>query len=119
MRKTFPTDTLAKRLSSFIEENIATVSSLADICDEFHYSKNYVERIFNRAFGVSPIQYINDAKIKRAMYLLETTSKPIGMISEECGYFDYPYFYKRFVYKAGASPSEWRKRIQQNPLNRD
>jgi YesN/AraC family two-component response regulator len=32
-------------------------------------------------------------KIKKAMYLLETTSKPITAISEECGYFDYPYFY--------------------------
>ena len=111
-----PMNPLAKRLSEFVEENIGTISSLSDICGAFHYSKNYVERIFNREFGVSPIQYINDVKIRRAMYLLETTSKPITAISEECGYVDYPYFYKRFVQKTGVSPSKWRKMIQTDPL---
>jgi AraC-like DNA-binding protein len=71
-----------------------------DLCDKFHYSKNYIIRIFNKELGVSPIQYINHEKIKRAMYLLETTSKPIGEIAIECGYSDYPYFYKKFVQSA-------------------
>ena len=118
LRQKAPSDALADKLSKFVDENIAKITSLADLCEAFHYSKNYVERLFQREFGVSPIQYINDAKIKKAMYLLETTSKPISVISEECGYSDYPYFYKRFVQKAGVSPSEWRRIIQINPANR-
>ena len=107
-----------KRLSEFVEENIEAISSLSDICEALHYSKNYVERICNREFGVSPIQYVNDMKIKKAMYLLETTSKPITSVSEECGYVDYAYFYKRFVQKTGLSPSKWRGMIRNDPLNR-
>ena len=118
LRPKTPSNALADQLSKFVEDNITTITSLADLCEAFHYSKNYVERLFQREFGVSPIQYINDVKIKKAMYLLETTSKPITAIAEECGYFDYPYFYKRFVQKAGVSPSEWRKNIQKNPANR-
>ena len=114
-----PSNALADKLSKFVEENIMSVTSLSDLCAAFHYSKNYVERLFQREFGVSPIQYINDMKIKKAMYLLETTSKPITVISEECGYFDYPYFFKRFVQKTGVSPSEWRKIIQRDPAARD
>ena len=113
-----PSNTLSDRLSKYVEENIAAISSLSDLCEAFHYSKNYVERIFQREFGVSPIQYVNDLKIKKAMYLLETTSKPITAISEECGYLDYPYFYKRFVQKTGLSPSKWRSMIRNDPLNR-
>ena len=119
LRQKAPSNTLSDRLSKYVEENIASITSLSDLCEAFHYSKNYVERVFQREFGVTPIQYINDVKIKRAMYLLETTSKPITVISEECGYVDYPYFFKRFVQKTGVSPSEWRKSIQSNPTNRD
>ena len=107
----------ARILAEYVENNLSDISSLSDICNEFHYSKNYIIRIFNKEFGVSPIQYINNAKIKRAMYLLETTSKPIGEIAAECGYTDYPYFYKRFVQSAGVSPLEWRKQMQENPLS--
>ena len=106
LRQKVPSSTVADTLSKFVEEHIAEITSLADLCEAFHYSKNYVERLFHREFGVSPIQYINDVKIKKAMYLLETTSKPITEISEECGYYDYPYFFKRFVHKTGVSPSE-------------
>lgn len=110
-------NTTAQLISEYLENNIATVSSLSDICREFHYSKNYIIRIFKKEFGVSPIQYVNDAKIKRAMYLLETTSRPVKEITEECGYSDYPYFYKRFVRKTGLSPLRWRRQIQENPLS--
>lgn len=107
----------AQMISQYVENNLVTISSLSDLCDKFHYSKNYIIRIFNKEFGVSPIQYINHEKIKRAMYLLETTSKPIGEIAIECGYADYPYFYKKFVQSTRMPPLEWRKKIQENPLH--
>ena len=118
LRKSAHRPTIAQNIAEFIDKNIKNISSISDICEKFHYSKNYIERIFKKEFEMSPIQYINNSKIKLAMYLLETTSMPIGQISEECGYFDYPYFYKRFINKAGLSPSEWRKKIQSDPLNR-
>ena len=104
--------------SEYVDKNLAKISSLSDICEEFHYSKNYVIRVFNKEFGKSPIQYINDAKIKRAMYLLQATSRPIREVMEECGYSDYSYFYKRFLGKTGLAPQKWREKIQKNPLLR-
>lgn len=108
----------ARQFSEYIDKNLDKISSLSDLCEVFHYSKNYIIRIFNKEFGASPIQYINDVKIKRAMYLLESTSRSVKEIVEECGYSDYPYFYKRFVQKTGCSPLRWRKQIQENPLSR-
>jgi len=118
LRQNTKKTTVAQKAADFIEKNLKNVYSLSDICDEFHYSKNYIIRIFKREFGVTPIQYINERKIKRAMYLLETTSKNIGIVSEECGYTDYAYFYKLFMRKTGDTPSAWRKKIQQSPLYR-
>ena len=99
---------VAHKISRFIDENITTVTSLSEICLHFHYSKNYIIRIFKKEFGVTPFEYINELKIKRAMYLLETTSRPIEEISAECGYRNYSYFYKVFVEKNGTSPAKWR-----------
>ena len=106
---------IGQRLADYIEKNIAT-ASLTALCETFHYSKNYVIRLFGREFGTSAVKYINGERIKRASYLLETTSKPIGEIAAECGFSDYPYFYKLFVKTVGESPQLWRKRMQEDPL---
>ncbi len=108
---------LAQEISGYIENNFITVT-LDSLCKQFNYSKNYIIRIFNKEFGISPISYINDIKIKRATYLLETTSLPITDIAENSGFNDYPYFYKRFYFKTGLSPKQWRKTVRENPLKR-
>ena len=118
LRKNPEKNPMAEKMSKYIEENIEKIVSLEDICKAFHYSKNYIIRIFNKEFGISPVQYINEVKLRRAMYLLETTSKPIGEIATECGYADYAYFYKRFIQKVGISPKTWRKHIHTFPFYR-
>ena len=118
LRKTSEKAPIAEALAEFIERNLHRPLSLSDLCEEFHYSKNYVIRIFNEAFGVTPICYINEVKLNRAMYLLETTSKPVGEVAAECGYTDYPYFYKRFIQRTGVSPVQWRRQMQVDPLHK-
>ena len=108
---------LAQEISGYIENNFKTVT-LDSLCKQFNYSKNYIIRIFNKEFGVSPVSYINDIKIKCATYLLETTSLPVSEIAETSGFNDYPYFYKRFFLKTGLSPQSWRKAVRENPLKR-
>lgn len=105
-------DTSASRIRRFIAENYLSVSSLEDICREFHYSKNHVINVFRNAYDQTPFEYINDVKIHRAMYLLEVTSKPIDEISEECGFNHYSHFYRLFVRKNGISPFEWRRQMR-------
>lgn len=109
-------ESVAQKISEYIEENIDRELSLSDLCNVFHYSKNYIIRIFRKEFGMPPFEYINELKIKRSMYLLETTSRPIEEIARECGYSNYSYFYRSFVKRTGTSPIQWRREIQKNPL---
>ncbi len=105
-------DTPARQIRRFIAENYLNISSLEDICREFHYSKNHVINIFRDAYDETPFEYINDVKIRRAMYLLEVTSKSIDEIAEECGFNHYSHFYRLFVRKNGISPFEWRRQMR-------
>ena len=110
------TSAIAAGLAEYVERNIENITSLTQLCKELNYSKNYVIRIFNKEFGMSPFQYVNEIRLKRAMYLLETTSRPIDEVAHACGYADYAYFYKRFVKKTGLAPLKWRKKMQRDPL---
>ena len=108
---------MAEAMADYVEKNLHMAFSLSALSEEFHYSKNYILRIFKQEFGTSPVQSVNERKLTRAAYLLETTSKPLSEIAETCGYSDYPYFYKRFVQKNGMSPLKWRKQKQADPLH--
>jgi AraC-like DNA-binding protein len=107
---------LARRIGEYIEKNLQNIDSLSSLVDEFHYSKNYIIKIFKKEFGVSPFQYINTLRINRARYLLEATSKSLSEICKECGFADYSYFYKRFLQGTGTSPLRYRRQVQRDPL---
>ena len=105
-------DSPARLIRRFIQKNYLCINSLEDISTEFHYSKNHVINIFREEYGITPFEYINDLRIKRAMYLLQVTSSSIEEISSESGFNHYSHFYRLFVRRNGISPYEWRQRIR-------
>ena len=105
-------DGTVRQIRRFIQKNYTQLRSLEEICVEFHYSKNHVINLFKEEYGLTPFEYINDLRIKKAMYLLEVTPKSIEEISGECGFNHYSHFYRLFVRKNGTSPYEWRARIR-------
>lgn len=109
-RKT--SDTPAKRIAEYIETEYLSLSSLNDVCKAFHYSKNHVINVFKSEYGMTPFEYVNELRIRRAMYLLEVTSKPIEEIALQSGFNHYSHFYRLFLRKNGISPYEWRKRAK-------
>ena len=111
-RSSSVSNTSASKMLRYIDQNYLTISSLDQICEHFHYSKNHVINIFRQSQGLTPFEYINDLKIRRAMYLLEVTSKPIDEIAAESGFNHYSHFYRLFMRKNGVSPFEWRKKVR-------
>ncbi len=109
-------NTPAKKIANYIDKEYLNIISLDEICKEFHYSKNHVINIFKEEYGTTPFDYINEMKIRRAMYLLEVTSKPIDTIALESGFNHYSHFYRLFTRKTGTSPFEWRKKIKISPV---
>lgn len=71
-------------------------------------SESHFRKIFLRLMGVSPLEYLNRYRIKRAMYLLQTTTNPISHIAEECGFLSVTTFNRNFQRYNDTSPSQWR-----------
>ena len=117
LQKKKKTTSTADKIAEFIGKENLNEISLEKICKEFHFSKNHIINIFKKEFGITPIQYINDLKLKRAQYLLEATSDTLENISFQSGFNDYSQFYKLFYRKNGLSPLKWRNIKQMNPLH--
>jgi len=72
-------------------------------------SQEHVNRTFRRALNVTPTEWLNGERIRRARQLLETTRMPVLEISFECGFESPSYFHRRFREATGRSPREYRR----------
>jgi len=95
-------------IAEFISAECFFGITLDDICKKFNFSRNYIINIFKKEYGITPFEYMNGIKIKRAMYLLKTTSSSIENIAYESGYNNYSHFYRLFRRHTGMAPLEWR-----------
>lgn len=96
-------------MMSFIHSHYADQISLADIANFAHVSNNSCMQIFKNGIRQSPVSYLIQYRLKKAAELLANTEMKAAVISEECGFHDVPYFYRKFKEIYGISPIEYRK----------
>lgn len=85
--------------------NKTSVETLAMLCC---MSVSTFKREFTKEFGTSPIKYINDKRLEKAMLLVRNTRQNIGDIAYECGFESYVHFSRCFKTKYGKSANEIR-----------
>ena len=67
-----------------------------------------LQRKMKQVMGVSPLDFIKEARIKHACHLLSTTTMAVSDVAFACGYSDPKYFSRSFKASTGKSPKEWR-----------
>lgn len=98
----------------YIRENIDSPIKIADLTEILFISKEHLIRLFKSATGKTPLEYITDSKIQKAMTMLEENRYSVSEISEKLAFANPSYFSKIFKQKLKMSPSEYRKRKQKN-----
>lgn len=114
-RNTAAGKSLANRIAAYLNIEFTKTISLEMLCDEFHYSKNHIINQFKAEYNMTPIAYIDELRLNKAMHLMEMTSAPIESIIRESGFATYTHFFRLFRRKTGLSPTEWRKKIRVQP----
>jgi AraC family transcriptional regulator len=69
---------------------------------EYHFF-----RIFKKAFGISPYQYLIDVRLNWAFQQIKQQQQSISSIAHETGFADLSSFSKAFSKKFGFPPSKW------------
>ncbi len=96
---------------NYIEKHLAEKIKVASLAELMYLSISHFHKEFKQAFQVSPMQYIQMQKLKKAQYLLATTDLTIGEIANRIGY-DHAYpFIRFFKTMYGASPGKYKKAL--------
>ena len=82
-----------------------TVRELSEMCA---LSASGFRKLFHQEMEISPIQYIHERTINRALTLLSASDLSISEIAIESGFQDVFYFSRFFRKQMGLSPSQWR-----------
>lgn len=94
----------------YISENYyncnITNDLLADICG---ISTVYFRKTFEKVYGVSPIKYLHNFRIKKAKAILLSDYESIEQVALSVGYNSIYHFSKMFKTYTGISPSEYAK----------
>ncbi len=101
-----------KRMLQYIHDHCSEEIKIGDIAQSATISESECLRCFRSTIGATPIQYVRQYRIQRAVQMLNTTDEQISAISEACGFQDVSYFIKTFREMKGCAPAAYRKRKQ-------
>lgn len=93
----------------FIDRNYHDPITLDQLAEISHMNKYYLAHSFKKSIGVSPIEYLNEIRIRKSMHLLESTDHPIAFIASLTGFSSPSYFSQAFKRIMKFSPQEYRK----------
>ena len=87
----------------YINENLATITSIEDIANAVFFSPSYVRALFKREMGIGIMEYVRNKKVLLANRKIKHGKKPTEIFSE-CGFLNYPSFYRAYTSYFGVSP---------------
>lgn len=93
---------------SYMENHYMEQITLADVAYHVSLSAEYLSRLFKEETGVKFIVYINNLRLKNAIYLLENTNLRVYEVAEKAGYSNLSYFSTVFKKKLGQNPFDYR-----------
>ena len=102
------THDLIPRVLDYIQMNLERHITREELSEHFHLSKSHIARRFREKMGMSISTYINQQRIEKACLLLRESEIAPGAVAVQCGYNDYPYFFRTFKKLMGCSPTEYQ-----------
>ena len=101
-------DTAIASVQDWIEENYNKTFSISELAKQFGYSERNLKRRFKLATEITPIQYLQLARLEKAKKLLIATNRSVNEISYAVGYENCSFFIRLFKKHLGVTPKQWR-----------
>ncbi|MFZ3177437.1 MAG: AraC family transcriptional regulator [Methylovirgula sp.] len=98
-----------KRVADFIEAQLDSRISVAEMAELVHLSPYHFSRAFKESFGVPPHRYHMSRRVEAAKNLLGGTATPVTEIALRLGFSEASSLSAGFHRLTGASPSEYRR----------
>ncbi|NQU43594.1 AraC family transcriptional regulator [bacterium] len=97
---------------ALIDSLLETGIGVADLARILRVRPDTLARVFREHRDQSPGACLQEARLRRAQDMLESTEEKISTIAQECGFRYEKYFYRFFKEKTGLTPGQWREKAQ-------
>lgn len=93
----------------YIEQNYTEPISNKTLASLIHLSEDRFNHLFRESMGISPLNYMNEIRLKKAKHLLETGEYTVSEVALEVGFYDLNHFGRLFRKKYQCTPSSLLK----------
>ena len=104
-------DQLVKQVQEFIEENFYQTIQVSGLAAMVNITPRTLNRRFQSAVAMRPIEYIQAVRIEQAKRLLELGDVTIKSLAEQVGYDDISSFTRLFKRATGLTPKEYQDKF--------
>lgn len=94
---------------AYIADHFSTPLTLAELAVVAGVSPTHLCHLFRNAVGLSPFQYLQRYRMRRARVLLGTTDLVVADVGRRVGFADPAYFSRAFRRLEGMTPSQYRE----------
>lgn len=110
-------DEAIKKAQQLIEQSLNEKLAVKEIADRVAVGRRSFERRFKSATGNTVLEYKQRVKMEAAKYHLESCQKNITEVMLELGYDDQKAFRNTFKKITGLSPSDYRKKYNNDTVS--
>ena len=100
-----------KTTLTYIQENYKEKIYIRDLAGLIGMNEQYFCRFFKKSIGRSPMEYINEYRIKKAMDCLKESDMPVTEVCLECGYNNLGNFLREFRKYTDTTPLKYRRQV--------
>jgi len=97
------------RLEVYIQQHLSEPLPIARLAQVACVSPGHFHALFREATGITPGQYLTQARLERAQDLLRETRLPMSVIAEKVGFASQSSLTHAFRRYLGRTPAEFRK----------
>lgn len=94
----------------YVENYYQNTFKIADLAEQCHMSETHFRRIFQEKMNMTPIEYVNFVRVKKACELIDRTDISMEEVAEKVGFVTPSTFNRNFRRIIGTSPYQWKKR---------
>lgn len=103
------TPELLRQILIYIHAHYAEKLTVEDLARAACVSERVCFKLFEKHMDMTPMEYVNNCRLRAAGRMLRQTDQPIAAIAAACGFQSGSYFTQIFRQVMGISPREYRK----------
>jgi AraC family transcriptional regulator len=97
-----------RRVEQHVRAHIGQEIRIRDLAEAVGVSPGYLHRAFRVTTGQTPLAYINERRVRRAMQILESEPASLAEIALRVGFASPSHLTRTFRVIAGLNPSQYR-----------